>query len=426
MQLTKIIAAAGLAACTTNALLLPPEVSEADNRLAATLPVPVSADVANDARRLKLKCPGCQVHIPHHKMAKVMNDIPSHLELDFSIEPTGSADRLMLNGFELYPNADPFRNSLTAVVRPDVPRRQTKRPMHFKGPQNQPAQTLGFGMQTRPISNTEDSLELVLIDLDIIEVGEVFVDGIPNVQIKLVKTPTGQLMIGDIETMDSETKQNNPMDKQEECTTMLCKWKAIIMQKLASLRLNKGCGGHRAHSKGQDQAKQEGSVNVLPLNDNDGHPPSHRERNWGLLFKNIASHILLPVAIGLLAGVAASILGMMVGTFVVFLWRLVARRGSSRRHHKHGHHHKASHTEAALHDEKAGLMAGDSKHALQDYQWQLMLLEQQNKKRLMIARQEQDRMGSSMPRGDGTDDVPPPVYVEEGIVVLDDKTENVA
>lgn len=37
--------------------------------------------------------------------------------------------------------------------------------------------------------------------------------------------------------------------------------------------------------------------------------------------------------------------------------------------------------------------AGGSNHALQDYQLQLMLLEQQNKKRLMMARQEQDNMG---------------------------------
>lgn len=41
--------------------------------------------------------------------------------------------------------------------------------------------------------------------------------------------------------------------------------------------------------------------------------------------------------------------------------------------------------------------AGGSNHALQDYQMQLMLLEQQNKKRLMMARQEQDNIGG-MPR----------------------------
>lgn len=43
---------------------------------------------------------------------------------------------------------------------------------------------------------------------------------------------------------------------------------------------------------------------------------------------------------------------------------------------------------------------GGSNHALQDYQMQLMLLEQQNKKRLMQARQEQDLTGG-VPRPDG-------------------------
>jgi hypothetical protein len=45
----------------------------------------------------------------------------------------------------------------------------------------------------------------------------------------------------------------------------------------------------------------------------------------------------------------------------------------------------------------AGQPGSGGNHALQDYQMQLMLLEQQNKKRLMMARQEQDNMGG-MPR----------------------------
>jgi hypothetical protein len=44
--------------------------------------------------------------------------------------------------------------------------------------------------------------------------------------------------------------------------------------------------------------------------------------------------------------------------------------------------------------------SGGSNHALQDYQMQLMLLEQQNKKRLMMARQEQDGM-TGLTRADG-------------------------
>jgi hypothetical protein len=41
-----------------------------------------------------------------------------------------------------------------------------------------------------------------------------------------------------------------------------------------------------------------------------------------------------------------------------------------------------------------GNMSGTGNHALQDYQMQLMLLEQQNKKRLMMARQEQDQIAT--------------------------------
>ncbi|KAK3115932.1 hypothetical protein LTR53_004263 [Teratosphaeriaceae sp. CCFEE 6253] len=46
--------------------------------------------------------------------------------------------------------------------------------------------------------------------------------------------------------------------------------------------------------------------------------------------------------------------------------------------------------------------ANNGNHALQDYQMQLMLLEQQNKKRLLMARQEQDSMANpGMPPGPG-------------------------
>ncbi|KAG4216998.1 hypothetical protein PC116_g34521 [Phytophthora cactorum] len=78
---------------------------------------------------------------------------------------------------------------------------------------------------------------------------------------------------------------------------------------------------------------------------------------------------------------------MIAGTLAVFLWRAIVRRGHTRRHHhhRHGHHHKASHTEAVVSEEKSGLMAN------------------------------QEEVDA------------PPAYVEEGVVVIDDKkAENVA
>ncbi|OTA99123.1 hypothetical protein M426DRAFT_325420 [Hypoxylon sp. CI-4A] len=386
MQLTSIIAAAGLVA-STNALLLPPEVLDVENTLANTLPIALGPSTS---RTLNVKCPGCSIPILHDGEIRAVNRIPSHLVLDFNIETDTSdhatgGSRLMLNGFELYPNADPFRSTLTASVQLDIKNRRTKRPMR---PNSSPniVQPLGFGIQTTPLSSPEgeELLEMVMIDLDIIEVGNTFIQGIPNIRIQLLKIGSDELLIKDILVDESETKHsnpNNPMANQTECTTILCKWKAMMMEKLASLRVHKGCGGRRpAHTKGQEQATP-----AVDGGDNIPHR-EQRHRNWGLLFKNIASHILLPVAIGILAGVAASIIGMMAGTFVVFVWRSVVRRGSSRRHHhRHGHHHKASRHEIAVPDEKSGLMT-EEEH-----------------------------------------DEPPPVYVEEGIIVLDDKKdENVA
>ncbi|KAI1337100.1 hypothetical protein F5Y15DRAFT_161207 [Xylariaceae sp. FL0016] len=353
MQLTSLIAAAGLAA-STGALLLPPEISASDNDIISTLPIPAETDVEfpniADTQSLDLKCPGCVVSVGKDDTA-FTNTIPSHLKLDFTIEAAEGTDRLLLNGFELYPSPHPEDvGGLSARVQADIPNR---RPTHFKGmPNTGKVQSLGYGLQTQSVPTTEDdALELVMVELQIIQVGMVFADGIPNVQVKLVKTPSGKLMIGAIDTMDSQTLQKSPMDKQEECTTMLCKWKAIIMQKIAQLRAMQGCGGRTGHmSAGMRKPAHQGQ-----------RPYHHEQHNnrMGHLFRNIVYHILLPVAVGVVVGVTASILGMMVGTFIVFLWRTFVRRDSCQRRNKyaHGRCHKAAQHDAAVDDEKSGLMA---------------------------------------------------------------------
>ena len=372
MQLKSIIAAAGLTAtATTNAFLLTPDVSADD--IVTTLPVPVDAEYSVThpeivhTQKLKLNCPGCPVRfLPHFKghhsgaNANPNVNIPSHLELDFSIASSDSVDRLLLNGYELYPKTDPFRETLTAALLPDFRGTKVKRPHHMKGPRPQSVQPLGFGLQTRviPSQDDDDDLDLVVVDLQVIEVGDVFIDGIPNVELKLLKTRTGKLMIADVTATESETAQNTPMDPQRECTTMFCKLIAMAKERFARLRAGKHCGGRRPVHAGQEHEDKQIDFDKHPVGHGHHGPKKH---SWGHLFKNIATHILLPVAIGILAGVTASIVGMMAGTFLVYLWRTFVRRPSrSRRHNSsrgHGHTHKAGHRDAAAEDEKSGLMA---------------------------------------------------------------------
>ena len=60
---------------------------------------------------------------------------------------------------------------------------------------------------------------------------------------------------------------------------------------------------------------------------------------------------------------------MMVGTFIVFLWRTFFRPPGRRHHHRRrpGSLHKAAHREAAGADEKAGLMAHQEEETLPAY-----------------------------------------------------------
>lgn len=386
MQLKPFIAAAGLTATVTSAFLLPPDVSVDD--IVTTLPVPIKADEdislsqIAQAQSLKLNCPGCPVRVSRHPKGhqgedRIKTDIPSHLELDFSIATSDSpdgVDHLLLNGFELYPKSNPFQSTLTAALLPDFHDGKMK-PHHFKGPRPHSVQNLGFGLQTRLIPSTDDDddLDLVVVDLQIIEVGNAFVDGIPNVEINLVKSPSGKLMIANLAATESENVQKNPMDAQEECTTMFCKWLAMAKEQVGRFRSGKHCGGRPGHAR-----PESGHIDV-DMHQGDGPHHEHKHR-WGHLFKNIATHILLPVAIGIMAGVTASIIGMMVGTFLVYLWRTFVRRPSCarRQHHGRGHSSKAGPREAVADDEKSGLMA----------------------------HQEETEA--------------PPAYVEEGLIVADD------
>ncbi|KAH8205635.1 hypothetical protein TruAng_000129 [Truncatella angustata] len=366
MHLTSLITAAGLAVSTTSAFLLPfPDPSEADT--VTTLPVPLDTDFkvqvpeAAEAQKLELPCPGCPVRVGHHKGkdAKIKTDIPSHLELSFNIEHGVDHDRFMVNDFELYPHSATLKDTLGAQVRPDHKEGgKGKLPGHRK--QHQPfIQPLGYALGTTPVAkSTEDDLELVQLNLQIIEVGNVFVDGVPSIEVKIIKTPEGGLMIGGIETGPSEPLQKTPMDKPEDCTTMLCRWKAMLSGQMGRFRGH--CGGSRRPSHAVDE--QEEDVHQRPHSGHSQapHGQQHRHRFTHLL-RNIAMHILLPVAVGVVAGITASILGMLVGTAIVFVWRKLFRSGSAgtrRHHHRSGHStHKAASTEASGADEKAGLMS---------------------------------------------------------------------
>jgi hypothetical protein len=154
-----------------------------------------------------------------------------------------------------------------------------------------------------PKKEADGQFELVEVELQIIEVGVAFIDGIPDVKVKLIKDGEGRLLMSQIEKSESKKVLELPTGGAEQCKTMLCKWIAMAREKLKTL---KGCHG--------------GAVKPAVSGDHPHHHPHHhhppppgswtapyQERHWGKLFKHIGSHILLPVLIGIVAGVSVSL-----------------------------------------------------------------------------------------------------------------------
>jgi len=370
-------AAAGLLAASTKAFLLPPTIEKVDLDLVG--PLVTAPDDGVESVDVKVNCPGCPVIVHGHRVPKFMEDKPHHLDITFSVEhhPEG-VDRLLANGFELYPNPDPLHEVFSATPLLDNPpwgakgrgkwgppwgkwghhkdgeehghHRRPGGPFGRKGPQPQP---LGFSLSSGTLAKDAGSeLELLEVDLKIIEVGGEFIRGIPELQVKLIKDPSGRLMIGKVEKVKQEPAAVAPPTSQE-CTTLLCKW-------MTSIFGSKGpCHGQKPDTAFAPEVADHGSGTELPPSPSEParHMNKAPERSWGRLFKNIAAHIILPVLIGIVAGVSVSLIGMVVGTLIVSAWRTLVRRpGHHHHHHRRHHSRKSVQLAPAVVEEKQALM----------------------------------------------------------------------
>ncbi|KAG7110858.1 hypothetical protein HYQ45_017458 [Verticillium longisporum] len=291
--------AAGLAATAAHAFVVP-EITGADKDIVNALPVHNAlpfeiTDSSVETRKLKLDCPGC----------------PIKLGVDTKTDAAGER------------------------LRP-IPQDQ------LMGTPRTPQ--LGYSLSTKSLAkeDADQQLELIQLDLQVIEVGNYFVDGIPNINVKLVKTPAGKLMIAAIDTVETRPADQTPED---ECRTFACKF----FKSLKNMR--PGCGrkhgmGHAGHHTGH--------------HGHHGHEHMRSHHTWRQLAKMITWGIILPIFVGLIAGVTVSIIGMAVGTAIVCLWRLVVRRESPWVRHQCRRRAqaspKASRHESAVAEEKSGLL----------------------------------------------------------------------
>lgn len=250
-------------------------------------------------------------------------------------------DKLTINGVQVYPHTPSIELLTASQVLAGIP--TTSADGTTSGIEE--VQTLGYEIFIRPIAkaNDRDQLELIGVRLQIVEIADMFVDGLPSVELQLVKTKEGKLMIASLNTAPTS---NPKPEAGKKCASTLCKWRAMLSGKLAGIKSGMGCGskasGGKAPGKHPHSNGRPGS--------HGHHGPHRHHRHHGFTrflhaLKSVAIHILVPVFVGIAVGMTASIIGMVVGHTLVFLWRTFYRRGQK------GSYSKVQQRECTLEDD---------------------------------------------------------------------------
>lgn len=313
-MLFKNIAAIAAVSTLVDAFLIPPQISKADTDIISTLPFEIAAEGVG--KIVDLKCNGCPVPAVNMNGNLItLQHVESTLQLNYTVEQNvNQADRLLLNGVSIYPpnmaSIEPFKASQ-------------------KFSKDQPFETqenvrLGYEMSLRPIKKDKADLELIAVDIHIFEVADKFIDGIDSVELQMIKTPSGKLMIASC--VKKPSKSATPMITDgKDCTSMICKWQSLLAAKLAHLKPLKGCGKGKIAGH-----KSQGRPHPHSGRPHGQHHGGHRHHRHLFRFKHMlrgfAFHILLPISVGLAAGLFASAVGMVFGHLIVITWRAIRGR----------------------------------------------------------------------------------------------------
>ncbi|ATY61058.1 hypothetical protein A9K55_005606 [Cordyceps militaris] len=320
-MLLRPLALAAIAA----AFIIVPEMSENDENIFKALPIqshgsafPFGTPKSAFDQSISVPCRGCR---GRH----------TQLRLDFTIE---DEKKLLLNGFELYPETDPWGADLQATV--------------VNGHRRPRSKKLGYSLAVYPKAIAEeDKMELIEVDLKIIEVGTRFVDGVPTVKVELIKTPGGNLAM-------STVAFDHPVESP--CDTIWCRAKELADKLWVQAHRIKNCGKAVVPEPGSE-------AEPMPPSYSDLHdagdikvtePTITSKKEWRHLMKSVLGHIIMPIFMGVTAGVAIAFLALCIqsiaGRFISFV------RGK-RRSDRRDESHKATYNEQATSEEKVQLMA---------------------------------------------------------------------
>lgn len=320
MIIFKHFGSVSLLAGLTQAFLVPPTIHAVDKDIIESIPFEVEA--ASQGRLLEVECTGCPIEAA--KGAAVSwNHAKSLLRLNFTIEHLAEQpDALKLNGVQIMPvDTAASLQGLHAdqlIQAPDGTWAYSSTP------------ELGYSLSIKPYHDGQQDMSIYALHLRIIEVANEFVRHIPAVDLRVISTPTGQLMVAESKIQSSPWLKVSAAGGAD-CSTLLCKWKAIIASKTKGLK--KGCGHKtdRPHRVPRPYGIKGGRPKPEGFGKPHPHGQYHHRRPHSDAFyrflRALTVHVLVPVLVGMGIGITASVVGMLMGQFIVLIWRTFFRHG---------------------------------------------------------------------------------------------------
>jgi hypothetical protein len=106
-----------------------------------------------------------------------------------------------------------------------------------------------------------------------------------------------------------------------------CRVKAIVIARILETVKMMREKAHEAKSWAKQCGHRASGRLHQGHHDHHGHNDRHRAHRWARMLHSTLRFFVIPALLGVIGGLIASAIGMLVGQFIVFLWMRTARRG---------------------------------------------------------------------------------------------------
>jgi hypothetical protein len=248
------------------------------------------------------------------------SDTKSSLEFNFSTED----GKLFVNDALVFPPLPTVPIDVKAVQRRDADG-ETTEPLN-----------LGFALVAVPLAPPQDDMELMQIRFSPLDI-----EGHPvpldTISLTVIKTGSGDLLLARTEIEPPAGQDDH--ESWEQCNGEVRCLRRLVFVRIQALAQSAKAhmmnlkaklmfGGKGCHGKSRPGHMKHGHHDLENTSEHkhpghhmgpNGHAHHHRH-GWHRTFLRIVRFIVVPAILGVLAGLAASAVGMIVGQLIVFVW----------------------------------------------------------------------------------------------------------